>query len=87
MSVAADDGVLDTDSAKKLVAYIERIERMEEEKTGIGQDIKSEFDAAKSDGFDPKIMKQILRLRKRSADDIQEEEALLECYRSALGMM
>jgi len=87
MSVAIDQGVLDTDSAKKLVAYIERIERLEEEKAGLAEDVKSEFSAAKGDGFDVKIMKTILKLRKRTADDIQEEEAILEAYRSALGMI
>jgi len=86
MSVS-DSGILDTDTARKLVSYIERIERMVEEKTEIADDIKNEFLAAKGEGFDPKIMKAILKLRKRSADDIQEEEALLEAYRAALGMM
>lgn len=87
MSISVDNGLLDTDSARKLVAYIERIERMDEEKASIGEDIKNEFLAAKGDGFDTKIMKTIIKLRKRSADDIQEEEALLEAYRSALGML
>ena len=80
------DGILDSDAAKMLVGYIERIERMEEEKKSIVDDIKNEFLAAKSQGFDTKIMKVILKLRQRSADEIQEEEALLEAYRQALGM-
>ena len=82
-----DASAIDNDTAKKLVAYIERIERMDEEKSGIADDMKNEFLAAKSDGFDTKIMKMILKLRKRSADEIQEEEALVEVYRSALGML
>ncbi len=80
------DGILDSDTAKMLVSYIERIERMEEEKKGIADDIKNEFLAAKSQGFDTKIMKVILKLRQRSADEIQEEEALVEAYRMALNM-
>lgn len=87
MTITVDSGVLDTDTARKLVAYIERIERMDEERTSMGEDIKNEFLAAKSEGFDTKIMKVILKLRKRTADDIQEEEALVEAYRSALGML
>jgi uncharacterized protein (UPF0335 family) len=55
-----DQGVMKTDSAKQLVAYIERIESLEEERANLGEDVKNEFLAAKSQGFDPKIMKVIL---------------------------
>jgi uncharacterized protein (UPF0335 family) len=82
----AEMAVIDTDSAKHLVAYIERIERLQEEKKTLAEDIKAEFAAAKGQGFEPKAMKVILKLRTRSADDIQEEENVIDMYRKALGM-
>jgi uncharacterized protein (UPF0335 family) len=81
-----DQGVMKTDSAKQLVAYIERIESLEEERANLGEDVKNEFLAAKSQGFDPKIMKVILKIRKRPSDEIEEEEQLVDTYRAALGM-
>lgn len=87
MKVSVDNGILDTDSARRLVQYVERIERMEEERGSISEDIKAEFSAAKGDGFDPKVMKAVLKLRKRSSEDIEEEDALMDAYRAALGMV
>jgi uncharacterized protein (UPF0335 family) len=81
-----NSAVLDTDAAKKLNAHIERIEELEGEKKEISDLIKDEYLVAKGEGFDPKIMKVIIKLRKKSADDIQEEEQMVELYRSALGM-
>lgn len=81
-----DQGVMKSDSAKQLISYIERIENLEEERSTLGEDIKNEFLAAKSQGFDPKIMKVILKLRRRPSDEIEEEEALVDTYRAALGM-
>jgi uncharacterized protein (UPF0335 family) len=81
-----NSAVLDTDAAKKLNAHIERIEELEGEKKEISDLIKDEYLVAKGEGFDPKIMKVIIKLRKKSADDIQEEEQMVDLYRSALGM-
>lgn len=73
-------------SAEQLRQYIERIETLEEEKKGISDDIKDVYSEAKGTGFDTKIMKQIVRLRKMEAAARQEAEALLETYKSALGL-
>ena len=70
----------------QLKAIIERIERLEEEKKGIGDDIKDVYLEAKATGYDPKIMRQIIRLRKMQPHDRQEMEAILQTYLSALGM-
>lgn len=69
-----------------LLQYIERIERLEEEKTEIGESSKEVFQEAKSSGFDPKIMRIVLRERKRTQDDLDEEETMVHLYKQALGM-
>ncbi len=73
-------------SGDQLKSLIERIERLEEEKKGLSDDIKDIFQEAKSAGFEPKIMRQVLRLRRMAREDRQEEETLLDLYKSALGM-
>ena len=73
-------------AADQLRSYIERIERLEEEKAGIAADIKDVFAEAKGNGFDVKTMRQILRLRKLEELDRQEQETLLDLYKRALGM-
>lgn len=70
----------------RLRSFIERVERLEEERTTIAVDIREVYAEAKASGFDPKIMRQIVRLRKLESGDRQEQEALLEVYKSALGM-
>ncbi len=70
----------------RLRALIERIERLEEEKKGISDDIADVFAEAKGTGFDVKVMRQIIRLRKMEKNDRQELDALLELYMAALGM-
>ncbi len=70
----------------QLRAYIERIERLEEEKAALAADVREVFAEAKGDGFDVKIMRQVLRLRKMDGDDRAEEEALLDIYKRAIGM-
>lgn len=70
----------------RLRLLIERIERLEEEKKGIGDDIKDVYSEAKAVGFDTKIMRQIIRLRKMKPDDRAEMDMLLETYKNALGM-
>ena len=72
--------------AYQLLLFIERIERLEEEKKGIADDIRDVYSEAKSQGYDAKIMRQIVRLRKMSQDDRQEMEAILDTYKSALGL-
>jgi uncharacterized protein (UPF0335 family) len=73
-------------AADQLRLFIERIERLEEEKKGIADDIRDVYSEAKSQGYDAKIMRQIVRLRKMTNDDRQEMEAILDTYKSALGL-
>jgi uncharacterized protein (UPF0335 family) len=70
----------------RLRLLIERVERLEEEKKGIADDIKDVFLEAKAVGYDAKIMKQVIRLRKMQDDDRREMETILDLYKSALGM-
>ena len=70
-----------------LRSFIERIERLEEEKTALAEDIREVYSEAKGTGFDIKIMRQIVRLRKLDSADRQEQGALLETYLAALGML
>jgi uncharacterized protein (UPF0335 family) len=78
----ADTGV----AADELKQFIERIERLEEEKAGIAGDIKDVFAELKGRGFDSKAIRTILRIRKKDHAERQEEEAILELYMQALGM-
>lgn len=71
-------------AADRLRSLIERIERLEEEKKGISSDIRDIFAEAKSAGFDVKIMRQIIKLRKMSAEDRDNQEYLIELYKRAL---
>ena len=73
-------------TSERLKSFIERIERLEEEKKGIADDIKDVYAEAKGTGFDVKIMRQVIRLRKLQADDRREQEELLDTYMRALGM-
>ncbi|MEE4235542.1 MAG: DUF2312 domain-containing protein, partial [Anderseniella sp.] len=70
----------------QLRSFIERIERLEEEKKAIAADIKEVYGEAKATGFDTKIMRKVVTLRKKDAAERQEEEAILDLYLSALGM-
>ena len=74
-------------SAEQLRLFIERIETLEEEKKGIADDIKDVYAEAKGPGFDAKTMKAIVRLRKMEAAARQEAEALLDTYKTALGLV
>ncbi|MEJ2457466.1 MAG: DUF2312 domain-containing protein [Novosphingobium sp.] len=65
---------------------IERIERLEEEKKGIGDDVRDVYNEAWAVGYDTKIMRQIVRLRKMKPDDRREMDMVLETYRAALGL-
>jgi len=70
----------------RLRLLIERIERLEEEKKGIGDDINDVYGEAKAVGYDTKIMRQIVRLRKMKPDDRREMDMLLDTYKTALGL-
>jgi len=76
----------DSVSAEQLRLFIERIERLEEEKRGLAEDIKDVFAESKSNGFDTKTMRTIIRLRKMEKHHRDEASALLETYCAALGM-
>lgn len=73
-------------AADQLRAFVERIERLEEEKKAISDDIKDVFAEAKGNGYDVKVMRQVIRLRKQDSNERQEVEALLDLYLHALGM-
>jgi uncharacterized protein (UPF0335 family) len=73
-------------AAEELKQFVERIERLEEEKAGIAGDIKDVFAEMKGRGFDTKAVRSILRIRKKDHAERQEEEAMLELYMQALGM-
>ncbi len=75
-----------TVAAGQLRAFIERIARLEEEKQTIADDIKEVFAEAKGTGFDTKAIRTLIRLRKKDANERQEEEAILDLYKAALGM-
>jgi uncharacterized protein (UPF0335 family) len=74
-------------AGEQLKSFIERIERLEEEKRALSGDIKEVYAEAKGTGFEPKIMRQIIKLRKMDKEEVDEEESLLDLYKRALGMM
>ncbi len=71
----------------QLKQYIERIERLAEEIKALQEDQKEVYAEAKGNGFDTKIMRQIIRIRKMDKDDLDEQETLLDIYKRALGML
>lgn len=73
--------------ADQLRTIIERVERLEEEKAAIGQDIKEVYMEAKGNGYDVKAIKQIVKLRKMAVADREEQELILDAYMRALGML
>jgi uncharacterized protein (UPF0335 family) len=70
----------------RLKSFIERIERLEEEKKTLQADIKEVYAEAKGTGFDTKIMRQLIKIRKMDKDDLDEQETLLDLYKRAIGM-
>jgi len=74
-------------AGERLRSFIERIERLEEEKRTLADDIKEVYAEAKGTGFDTKIMRQIIRIRRMDKDDVDEQETLLDIYKRALGML
>jgi len=87
--VDSSDNEYQTESVAgdQLKAFIERIERLEEEKAGIAGDIRDVYGEAKGNGFDAKVIRKIIGIRKRDYAERQEEEAILELYMQALGMV
>ena len=83
----ADGSATSSIAAEKLKSFVERIERLEGEKTELAADIREVYSEAKGNGFDTKIMRQILKIRKMDKDDVDEQETLLDLYKQALGMM
>ncbi len=73
-------------AADRLRSIVERIERLEEERKALASAIKDIYTEAKSAGFDVKVLRQIIRLRKQEPSDVEEQETLLDLYRRALGM-
>lgn len=82
----ADNQTGDSVAADELRQFIERIERMEEEKAAIAADIKEIFAEAKGRGYDTKVIRQIVRIRKQDANEQAEHEAILDLYMQAMGM-
>ena len=74
-------------TAERLRSFIERVERLEEEKSEVQEQIKEVLSEAKGEGFDVKILRQLLRLRKMKPHDRAEQEELLETYKAAIGMI
>ena len=73
-------------AADRLRSIVDRIERLEEERKGIAGDIKDIYTESRSAGFDVKVLRQLIRIRKQEAADVEEQETLLDVYRRALGM-
>ncbi|ARW48125.1 DUF2312 domain-containing protein [Acetobacter pasteurianus] len=73
-------------AADRLRSIIERVERLEEERKALSGDIKDIFTEAKSAGFDVKVLRQIIRIRKQEPAEVEEQETLLDVYRRVLGM-
>jgi uncharacterized protein (UPF0335 family) len=78
--------VLGESGKDRLRSFIERIERLTEEKKALMEDIKEVFAEAKGTGFDTKIMKVIIKLRAMDSNEIQEQDAMVDLYRAALGL-
>jgi uncharacterized protein (UPF0335 family) len=86
-TAAAEEQPSTSFAKDQLKAVIERVERLEEEKKAIADDIKDVYAEAKAHGFDVKALRTIVRLRKQDSDERKEEEAILETYMHALGML
>lgn len=78
---------LQASAQNQLRQFVEQIERLEEEKKALADDLRDKYAEAKALGFDVKILRQVVRLRKKSTDQRQEEESILEVYLHALGML
>lgn len=74
------------ETKSQLLAFIDRIERLEEDKAAVSTDIKEVYAEAKTTGFETKIIRKIISIRRKSKEERQEEEALLDLYMSSIGM-
>jgi len=87
---ATDKAAADTKvggiAGDRLRSLVERIERLEEERKALGSDIKDIYAEAKSAGFDVKVLRQLIRIRKQEPADVEEQETLLDLYKRAIGM-
>ena len=81
-----DDAEVGGIAADRLRSIVDRIERLEEERKGLADNIKDIFAEAKSAGFDVKVVRQIISIRKKEPAEVEEQETLLDLYRRALGM-
>ncbi len=86
MAEQNDDKDVGGIAADRLRSIIERIERLEEERKSLADDIKDIYAEAKSAGFEVKVIRQIIRIRKQEPAEVEEQETLLDLYRRALGM-
>ena len=86
-AAAEEEGPATRFAKDHLKAFVERIERLEEEKKAIGDDIRDVYGEAKANGFDVKALRTIVRLRKQDVDERREQETILETYMHALGML
>ena len=87
LKTGSADTAANDSSAERLRSFIERIERLEEEKAGIAADIKEVYAEAKGTGFEVKVMRQVIKLRKMEVESRREQEELLDLYKRALGML
>ena len=86
MALDATDEKPTNVAGDRLRSIIDRIERLEEERKALGSDIKDIYSEAKSAGFDVKVLRQLIRIRKQEPSEIEEQETLLDVYRRAIGM-
>jgi uncharacterized protein (UPF0335 family) len=86
MALDATDEKPTNVAGDRLRSIIDRIERLEEERKALGSDIKDIYSEAKSAGFDVKVLRQLIRIRKQEPAEIEEQETLLDVYRRAIGM-
>jgi len=86
-AAAKDEQAAHRFAKDQLKAFVERIERLEEEKKAIADDVRDVYAEAKGNGFDVKALRTIIRLRKQDADERREQETILETYMHALGML
>ncbi len=86
-TAAKDEQAAHRFAKDQLKAFVERVERLEEEKKAIGDDIRDVYAEAKGNGFDVKALRTVVRLRKQDVNERKEQEAILETYLHALGML
>jgi len=86
MALDATDEKPTNVAGERLRGIVDRIERLEEERKALGSDIKDIYAEAKSAGFDVKVLRQLIRIRKQEPAEIEEQETLLDVYRRAIGM-